>query len=116
MSILRIEGLSCKYGSTPVLRSISATVERPELVALIGPNGAGKSTLINVIAGRLRDYEGSCLLHDVDIRKMSRPQLCRQAGVRDMNVDNPSVSFFVVSFLASIYAKRRRCVYVRFLG
>jgi len=80
MSILRIEGVSCNYGSTPVLRSISATVERPELVALIGPNGAGKSTLINVIAGRMRDYQGRCSLHDVDIRRMTRPQLCRQAA------------------------------------
>ena len=80
MSILRIEGLSCKYGLTPVLRSVNATVESPELVALIGPNGAGKSTLINVIAGRLRDYQGRCLLHDVDIRKMSRQQLCLQAA------------------------------------
>jgi iron complex transport system ATP-binding protein len=80
LSILQINGLSCGYGSTPVLRSISATVDRPELVALIGPNGAGKSTLINVIAGRLREYEGDCLQHGVDIRKMSRPQLCRQAA------------------------------------
>jgi iron complex transport system ATP-binding protein len=80
MSILRIEDLSCNYGSTRVLRSINATVEHPELVALIGPNGAGKSTLINVIAGRVRDYGGRCLLHDVNIREMTRPQLCRQAA------------------------------------
>jgi iron complex transport system ATP-binding protein len=89
MSILRIEGLSCSYGSTPVLRSISASLERPELVALIGPNGAGKSTLINVIAGRFRDYQGRCLLHDVDIREMTRPQLCRQAAhVPQQSIDH----------------------------
>ncbi|HTM48607.1 MAG TPA: ABC transporter ATP-binding protein [Bryobacteraceae bacterium] len=80
MSILRLEGLSCAYGSTPVLRSVTAAVEHPELVALIGPNGAGKSTLINVISGRMPEYQGSCLLHDVDIRRMSRRQLCLQAA------------------------------------
>lgn len=80
MSILCIEELCCGYGSNPVLRSVNATVERPELVALIGPNGAGKSTLINLIAGRLREYQGRCMLHDVDIRKMSRAELCRRAA------------------------------------
>ena len=78
--MLQLEGLSYKYGSTPVLNGISARLERPELVALIGPNGAGKSTLINVIAGRLRDYQGTCSLHGVNIKKMSRPQLSRQAA------------------------------------
>jgi iron complex transport system ATP-binding protein len=80
LSILHIDGLSYRYGSTPVLRSLSATVERPELIALIGPNGAGKSTLINVIAGGLRDYTGGCFLDGVEIRAMIRPQLSRQAA------------------------------------
>ena len=88
MSILRLERLSFKYGSTPVLREISATADRSELIALIGPNGAGKSTLINVIAGRLRDYEGNCLLHDVNIRRMNRQQLSLQlAHVPQQKID-----------------------------
>ncbi len=77
MSILAINELSFRYGATPVLRSINATVDRPELIALIGPNGAGKSTLIDVMAGRLTSYEGTCLLDGRDIRGMTRPQLCR---------------------------------------
>ena len=52
--ILQLDNLSFGYGANPVLRSVSAELDRPELVALIGPNGAGKSTLINIIAGRLR--------------------------------------------------------------
>ncbi len=80
MNILHIDGLSYKYGSTPVLCSITATVDHPEVVAVIGPNGAGKSTLINVIAGRLQGYEGTCCMHDLDIRKMSHQQLCQQAA------------------------------------
>jgi iron complex transport system ATP-binding protein len=80
MSLLSIEDVSFSYGSAPVLRSISAIVNRPELVALIGPNGAGKSTLINVIAGRLRDYTGSCLIRQVNIRDMSRHQHCLEAA------------------------------------
>jgi iron complex transport system ATP-binding protein len=61
-----------------VLHSISASVERPELIALIGPNGAGKSTLINIISGNIPDYEGVCRLRGRDIRTMSRRLLCQQ--------------------------------------
>ena len=88
MSMLRIEGVSYKYGSISVLRSINATIERPELIAVVGPNGAGKSTLINIIAGRLRDYQGSCLLRGENIRKLSRQQLCLQiAHVPQQKID-----------------------------
>jgi iron complex transport system ATP-binding protein len=89
VSILRLERLSYRFGSKQVLRSISATVERPELIALIGPNGAGKSTLINIIAGRFRDYEGSCVVFDADIRKMNRQQVCLQiAHVPQQRIDD----------------------------
>lgn len=89
MSLLRLERIAYKYGSNPVLRSISAIVERPELIAVVGPNGAGKSTLINIIAGRLRDYEGSCVLREGNIRSLSRQRICLQiAHVPQKKIDD----------------------------
>ncbi len=77
-----------------MLRDISVSVPTPELIALIGPNGAGKSTLIDVIAGRLAAYQGHCRLNDVDIKNMSRPEICRQAAhVPQQKID--SVPFTV---------------------
>jgi iron complex transport system ATP-binding protein len=89
VSLLRLEVGSYRYGSKQVLRSVSATVERPELIALIGPNGAGKSTLINIIAGRFRDYEGSCALGNENIRNIGRLKLCLQiAHVPQHKIDD----------------------------
>ena len=54
---LRVENLSVRIGSDPILQDINLHVHCGELVALIGPNGAGKSTFLKAILGQL-EYEG----------------------------------------------------------
>ena len=54
---LKIEDLSVRFGSDPVLEHIDLHMHCGQIVALIGPNGAGKSTLIKAILGQ-REYEG----------------------------------------------------------
>jgi branched-chain amino acid transport system ATP-binding protein len=59
--VLKIKGVSAKYGSLQVLRRVSFHIEEGEIVALIGSNGAGKSTLLRTISGLLRAHEGEIL-------------------------------------------------------
>jgi polar amino acid transport system ATP-binding protein len=49
MPILRVEGLSKSFGATPVLREVSLSVERGEILIIIGPSGSGKTTLLRCI-------------------------------------------------------------------
>lgn len=54
---LRVENLSVKIGSDPILTDMNLHVHCGELVALIGPNGAGKSTFLKAILGQ-QEYRG----------------------------------------------------------
>lgn len=46
MAIIEINQLKKSFGSNEVLKSITFTVEKNEVVAVIGPSGSGKSTML----------------------------------------------------------------------
>lgn len=49
--ILRLDGLTKRFGNRVALSGVTFCVERGEYVALFGPSGAGKTTLLRAIAG-----------------------------------------------------------------
>ncbi|WP_029008798.1 ABC transporter ATP-binding protein [Azospirillum halopraeferens] len=57
--MLRVDGISVRYGRIPALRRVSLEVGEGELVTLIGANGAGKTTTLRAISGLLPLAEGS---------------------------------------------------------
>jgi len=59
MNLLTVNGLSKKFGARAVLRDVSFSVRRGEVLGLIGPNGAGKTTLFECLAGVLPSDGGA---------------------------------------------------------
>jgi len=58
-ALLVASELQVSYGARAVLKGVSVSVGRGELVTLIGPNGAGKTTLLKALAGLLVPRSGS---------------------------------------------------------
>jgi ABC-type polar amino acid transport system ATPase subunit len=59
MSVLTIDGLRLNRGAREVLRGVSLTVERGELVALMGLSGGGKTTILRAITALERFDAGT---------------------------------------------------------
>ena len=67
---LIINKISKSYGNKKVVRDISISINRGEIVGLLGPNGAGKTTTFYMIVGLVKPDTGSIILDKVDISKM----------------------------------------------
>ncbi|MDQ7843465.1 MAG: branched-chain amino acid ABC transporter ATP-binding protein/permease [Armatimonadota bacterium] len=68
--VLRVVGLSKRFGGVQAVRGVTLEVYRGEICGLIGPNGAGKSTLFDCITGFQRPDRGALYLNG---RALSSP-------------------------------------------
>lgn len=56
--MLRLSGITVRYGLREALTDIDIEVKQGELITLIGANGAGKTTCLRTISGLLRPAAG----------------------------------------------------------
>jgi ABC-2 type transport system ATP-binding protein len=66
--VIRLQGLTKRYGKFTAVDGIDLDVPRGELFGLLGPNGAGKTTSIRMIAGILRPTSGTVTVGGIDIQ------------------------------------------------
>jgi branched-chain amino acid transport system ATP-binding protein len=69
--VLELRDVVCRYGQVTVLKRVSLTVKKGQLVALIGANGAGKTTTLKTISGLLHPAAGTIMLDGHDITRAS---------------------------------------------
>jgi polar amino acid transport system ATP-binding protein len=81
--ILRVENLRKQFGELAVLRGVSLTVSRGEVVVIIGPSGSGKSTFLKCLNRLEEPTAGRIFLDGVEVtdRKADLPKIRRDIGM-----------------------------------
>jgi ABC-2 type transport system ATP-binding protein len=65
--MIRVEGLTKRYGDVTAVEDISFQVKKGEIVGFLGPNGAGKTTTMRMITGYLPSTDGTVTVSGFDI-------------------------------------------------
>jgi len=84
--LLRVDGLTKRFGGLVATNNLSLDVKKGELHALIGPNGAGKTTFISQLAGELHQDEGSIHFEDVEISAWKTPVRVQHGLARSFQI------------------------------
>ena len=59
VTLLKIQGITKRFGGLTAVNNASLEVHEGEIVGLIGPNGAGKTTFFNILTGIYKPDEGT---------------------------------------------------------
>src|SRR5699024_4214245 len=78
---LMLENLIKKYNPNepPVVKSISLSIRRGELISLLGPSGCGKTTVLRLVAGLISPDSGNIYIRNKNIT--SEPSYKRDVGM-----------------------------------
>ena len=90
--MLKVRGLSKRYGDAEVVRGLDLDVRRGECFGLLGPNGAGKTTTLRLLLGLTEPDAGSIELAGIPVPARSREARMKVGVVPQMDNLDPDFS------------------------
>jgi branched-chain amino acid transport system ATP-binding protein len=105
--ILRLAGVSKRFGAVVVADNINLDVAQGEALGIIGANGAGKSSLFNLITGVVTPDTGTISLAGADVTKVSLRNRCVAGIGRSFQIPRPfeSLTVFENLLVAAQYGR-----------
>lgn len=81
--MITIDNIRKSFGNLEVLKGISLTINKGEVVSIVGPSGAGKTTLLQILGTLDTPDSGSVVIDGTDVSKLSQKKL---ADFRNRNI------------------------------
>ena len=82
MSILQVEHISKAFGNTKVLKDVSFSLEKGEVVSIIGSSGSGKTTLLRCLNFLETPDEGVIKVHNEVLLDMKNKETLKESEIR----------------------------------
>ena len=89
IDLITVKGIRfCYYYLKWVLKDISFSLSKGEIVSIIGPNGSGKSTLLKLIAGIEEPQAGTIHINKRPVHSINRRNLAQVLGYLPQNIES----------------------------
>ncbi|MEE1085622.1 MAG: ABC transporter ATP-binding protein [Schaedlerella sp.] len=89
--MIQLKNLTAGYAGTPIIKDVTLEFIPGEIFVLLGPNGCGKSTLLKSALGLIPTMDGEILYNGINIQKMKRKEIAKQAALLSQNRNTPSI-------------------------
>lgn len=73
--MIQIDNLTKSFGNLQVLKGVSLSIKKGEVISIVGPSGAGKTTLLQLIGTLDKPSGGSIRFNGEELGKMSESRL-----------------------------------------
>ena len=73
--MIKLEGITKKFGTLEVLKGIDLTINEREIVSIVGPSGAGKTTLLQIMGTLDQPDSGNVHINNTHVKKMNEKEL-----------------------------------------
>ncbi|MGE7109736.1 ABC transporter ATP-binding protein [Lysinibacillus sp. NPDC047702] len=75
-----------KIGRSVIIKDVSFTINKGEIVAIVGPNGSGKTTLFKLMTSLLHLDEGSIKINKIDLQRNRTEYLEQISFMQDSSI------------------------------
>ena len=103
MSLLNVKKLCLKLGKIDILKDISFSLEKGEIISILGPSGSGKSSLLRLIAGLDNPSQGQISFYK---DKISDNKFIKPVGDRNIGLENKNISNLEIKALTNRYINK----------
>jgi ABC-type multidrug transport system fused ATPase/permease subunit len=83
---ISISNLNFAYDDKQVLKDINLLINKNKSYAIVGTSGSGKTTLLNLICGRNKNYNGTIMYDDIELKNISLSSLYENLTFVEQNV------------------------------